>query len=463
MRLLRTALALSLLPLLAVAAPAPSAPPPAVPDATVTGPVTGGLRGHPWYDPAFETASVGYVEEEFFLSGTARALTTAAAPAAYTTRVFVVRPKEPKRFNGTVVVEWDNVTAQAAFSPMFTWTHRLLLREGYAFASVSAQAAGVCCAPLSHKVWDPVRYQPLSHPGDDYSFDVFAQSVKALRAPKALAPLGPLKAKRVLAVGNSQSASRLHTWLERVQAQTGVVDGVILDAGGSKQMTKPPLVPTVHLLSEDGIDAEVPDQLGSRTYRLWEVPGASHNDAETARHIDFGGAGRNGVDAPKTSFAEHEALHETFHYGEEGPGTWVGCQPVGQGGNEYPRGYAVSAALHQLDRWVRTGVPAGQPPRVRFDDSGAIVRDAYGHPLGGLRLPPLDVPVARYLATTCGLFGQTVPLSPTELSALYPTHDDYVAKVRVAVQRAVRAGWLLPPDAAEHLRFAERSAIPAWR
>lgn len=125
---------------------AAEAEPPPTPDPTVEGPIGGaGIHGHPWFDPAFEVESIGFVEEEYFISGPARALTTDAADAEYKTRIFVVRPAAAEDFNGTVVVEWDNVTAQAAFSPMWTWLHPLLLREGYAFVSVSAQAAGVCC------------------------------------------------------------------------------------------------------------------------------------------------------------------------------------------------------------------------------------------------------------------------------------------------------------------------------
>ena len=442
---------------------APSGGPLATPTPAVEGPVgTTGIHGHPWYDPPFEVASIGYVEEEYFVSGTARTMTTEApSTAPYTTRILVVRPKRQGAFNGTVVVEWDNVTAQAAFSPMFTWLHPMLLRAGYAFVSVSAQSAGVCCSPLSHKVWDPVRYESLSHPGDDYSFDIYSQVVQALRAPGPVDPMGGLDVRDVIATGNSQSASRLHTYVNEVQDRIGLIDAFFLDAGGSKTFDHAPSVPVLHFLSEDGISAEPPNVLGTANYRLWEVPGASHNDADTARHIDGGGLTRNSIDTPKHSYAEHEAMHAEMHYGEEGPSTFASCQPVGQGGNEFPRRYAVMAAMRHLERWVTKGKPAPQPPRVRFED-GEIVRDAYGHPVGGVRLPPLDVPVARYLATTCGLFGQTVPLDPGTLATLYPTHDAYVAAMRAATERALAKGYLLAPEAAELMGLAERSAIPAW-
>ncbi|HLG00696.1 MAG TPA: alpha/beta hydrolase domain-containing protein [Acidimicrobiia bacterium] len=429
---------------------------------TVEGPITGGIHGHPWYDPAFEVGSQGYVEEEYFLSGVARSH-PAGTSAAYKTRILVIRPASPLRFNGTVVVEWDNVTAQAAFSPMFAWAHPLLLRDGYAFVSVSAQAAGVCCSPLSHFVWDPLRYGSLIHPEDVYSFDIYSQAIESLvhPSPPPEDPLGGLVVNKVIAVGQSQSANRLHTYVNEVHNAVDLIDGFIIDAGGSKNFPTPPSDPVIHFLSEDGITAAAPDRMGHPNYRLWEAPAASHNDADTARHIDGGQAQRNAIPGwPQFPYSEDERLHaEGLHYGEEGPSTYAGCQVLGEGGNEYPRRYAVQAALDHMNRWVTDGVAAPQPPRVQFTGS-TIARDDFGHPLGGVRLPPIDVPVARYFATTCALFGHTVALDPATLLELYPTHADYVSAMQAATDAAVGAGFMLAEDGEELMGMAEASAIP---
>src|SRR5262249_25132827 len=70
---------------------------------------------------AFDLAKVGYEEAEYFISGTATAYTSATplsadgkwsvtpgTTAPYKTRIVVYRPTDPKKFNGTVVVEWLN-------------------------------------------------------------------------------------------------------------------------------------------------------------------------------------------------------------------------------------------------------------------------------------------------------------------------------------------------------------------
>jgi hypothetical protein len=437
-----------------------------VPNPIVTGPITGGIHGHPWNDQPFELADIGYTEREYFITGTAKTYTATPTTAAYTTRILVYHPANVADFNGTTIVEWDNVTAQAAFTPIWDWTHHFALANGYAFVFVSAQAAGVCCSPLSHQVWDPVRYLPLSHPGDDYSFDIYSQAIQAVRNPANIDPMDGLVTQRVLAVGQSQSAGRLKTYIEKVQDDAQVADGFLVDAGGGKTWAVEPPVPVIQLLSEDGLspaDPVFPSTLStSPNYRLWEVPAGSHNDSTTPEHRSV--FRDRGIDNPKHPYAEEEALHANgLKYGEEGPSPHLTCSPVFlKSGNEYPRRYVDDAAIYHLDRWMRgLGTPP-VAPRAAFDSAGQIARDAYGNALGGIRLPPIDVPVATYRATVCALFGITVPLDPTTLAALYPTHDDYVTKMQAATDSAVAAGFLLPSDAAELMAKANASLIPSW-
>jgi hypothetical protein len=115
--------------------------------------------------------------------------------------------------------------------------------------------------------------------------------------------------------------------------------------------------------------------------------------------------------------------------------------------------YAASTALHQLDRWVRTGTAPPVTPRFTFDETtGQLAKDEHGNTRGGIRMPPVEVPVATYLTTACGLGGITVPFTDAQVQALYPTFADYQDKMRRATDRAVRQGWLLPPDARDQMR-----------
>ena len=100
--------------------------------------------------------AAGYVEGEFFLEGTAQSYSqhgewTAdgawdAVPgetAPFAIRLLVRYPRDPTRFNGVVFVEWFNVSAQSEGDPNFSLLHAELLREGYAYVGVGAQAAGI--------------------------------------------------------------------------------------------------------------------------------------------------------------------------------------------------------------------------------------------------------------------------------------------------------------------------------
>src|SRR5262249_59513368 len=53
--------------------------------------------------------------------------------------------------------------------------------------------------------------------------------------------------------------------------------------------------------------------------------------------------------------------------------------------------------------------------------------------------------------------GTPFPLYPPPLPRLYPTHADYVSKVTKASQDLVKAGFLLPADAAQTIDKARRS------
>jgi hypothetical protein len=148
----------------------------------VTGPITTG-NGVPviFAHTSYDLAQVGYRQTEFFLSGTATAYAPAgpltvdgrwkvrpSSHAPFTTRIVVDRPTA-RRFNGTVVVEWLNVSGGVDASPDWIQMHDELIRSGYAWVGVSAQKVGLDALKNPSDAampGDPVRYAPLQHPGD---------------------------------------------------------------------------------------------------------------------------------------------------------------------------------------------------------------------------------------------------------------------------------------------------------
>jgi Alpha/beta hydrolase domain len=120
--------------------------------ARASGPVTGG-KGWPFGSP-LNVEQYGCVLEEFLIEGVAQSYEPTpgstigldgkwsvqpAGTAEYRTRMYVVRPTDPARFNGVVVVNWQNVTSGVdlgAPSPRE-------MRNGYAWAGVTTQRVAI--------------------------------------------------------------------------------------------------------------------------------------------------------------------------------------------------------------------------------------------------------------------------------------------------------------------------------
>src|SRR5262249_7381793 len=155
----------------------------------------------------------GATEEEFVVEGDAtryrllddeysfdgRWEVEPAGTSSYRTRALVVRPS-PDRFNGTVIVVWNNVSI--GVDGMYAGPDlAAVVADGFAVVGVSAQHVGID-GPMGLVATDPDRYSRLDHPGDDYSYDIFTQVARLARAESAKF-LGGLEVAHVVAAGAS--------------------------------------------------------------------------------------------------------------------------------------------------------------------------------------------------------------------------------------------------------------------
>ena len=203
----------------------------------------------------------GYVEEEYFFSGVAQerdedGALTGGPEAEFVSRILVRRPTDPAVFNGTIFLEWYNVTGQSDTDVLWNAAHDMLMREGFVHVGVSAQQTGVSGnSPLALKNWDPVRYGPLLHPGDAYSWDIYAQAGRVL-FDKALqpGPMGELSPQRIIAGGESQSSFRLVAYSDVIQREHQLFDGFFLHTGPVQGKGVDDVgVPVMHFISETEI------------------------------------------------------------------------------------------------------------------------------------------------------------------------------------------------------------------
>lgn len=478
-----------------------------VPSPTITLPPD---VNEPYFPGAGDLAADGYVQEEFFFSGEARAYTNNAplstdgewdtaesgVTAPYRVRMVVNRPEKPREFNGTVLVEWLNVSGGSEGAPDWTLMREEIVRQGYAYVGVGVQWVGVASPnppplptfPGSLIVTDPARYGSLVHPGDSFSYDIFSQAARALRTPDGPDPLGPLRApERVIALGESQSASRMVTYINGVHPLADVYDGFFVHSRFSSSAPlsqslvagfgTPPIVPPtpnipapaptlirdldglpvfVFQTETDVVLANGAERADGPWYREWEITGSAHADAfivtqgENARELTSFICGPEGTTVPINA----------------GPQTW-----------------AIRAALRHMNRWVATGI--APPSGERIERDGPFIRrDATtGIALGGIRLPDIEVPTLTLSGERgaggnlfCFLFGKSDPWNgdgdawdgtpddpsgtpEPDLAELYPTHGSYVSQVVKATTQSIRSGYILKADAADFVQPAVQSDI----
>jgi len=437
---------------------------------TVTGPVTGGTHDQPWNAmPSGLADRYGYVEEEYFLEGEATAYAlqgeqsedghwdvSEAGTAPYKTRIIVRRPADAGDFSGTVYVEWLNVTAGVDGDPDFGLNHPVILGDGSAYVGVSAQRAGiegggVLTVPgvqvQALKQWDPERYGDLVHPGDNYSYDIYSQAAQAVRRPGDVDVLDGLDVRNVIAMGESQSAARMVTYVNAVHPVAGIYDGFLVHSRGGGGA---PLEDTPDILGQ-GVarirdDLDVPVMQFQTETDLFGVLGfhrASQDDTDMLRTWEAAG----------TAHADQAILDYNAELASEEGGGGFDLAAMCGSINTGPQAQVVRAALSALRDWVVDGTEPPEAPRLHTEGE-AIVRDRWGIALGGIRTPGVDAPVSVLTGEApagrsvfCMLFGDTVPFDPATIASLYPTDDTYVAAVTDSANAAVDAGFLLRADA----------------
>lgn len=484
-----------------------------------------GQHGFPFISSSLNLASRKYVEKEFLFAGTARAFVNAGewandgrwpvtlnpgVTAPYKVRMLVRRPVDPSRFNGTVIVEWLNVSA--GFDLAFDWAFAKeeMIDEGYAYVGVTVQHLGA----TGLQDWEEGpgdRYAAISHPGDSFAFDIYSQAGRAIRRPRSgdPKPLGELtdRIKAVIADGESQSAYYLFTYYNAIHPSARVYDGFLLHGTGFGAP-----------LSMDIADfwgSPIPDGVPATTWIDAPYPSKLRTDSATPLLVvqaetdlsDFlGGAARSIHGQADAKYLRIWEIAGTAHF--DGwvisrtqpdldktlpgiPPLACNAPPVNPGNSH---AYAMNAAIHALNLWVRHGYAPASAPRLSFnvpeDDLATINTDpSTGLAIGGLRLPDVAVPIAtlsgfrqdaavdppdscafqfgtydrwnRDSDTWDGQVGLDVSPTPEpDLQLLYPTRSDYLRKVAEATLRSTLAGFLRPRDAVTVLRDAARADVP---
>ena len=380
----------------------------------------------------------GYVWEQFTLTGD-------VAGEQYRTLLQVIRPEDPARSSGVVVVEpWH----RAGYWTLYSKVQGYLARQGHAAAIVLSNA-NVLESVI--KVQDPAAFADLHLPGGEFAdSEVIAHAGMVLRSGGAL----PVAPRKIILGGQSTEAYWVRRFIVQEHDRALVDDRHVFDGyfpaqsalSSPRGIIHDVDVPVVELQGESELIrsfARGGNEVAFRRddgdwYRLYEVPGMPHvcsrNGASSARLASMNCQSSNWSNFP---------LFEVFH-----------------------------VALDNLVTWVDSGVAAPNGQRIATRDAGrTIARDAHGNALGGMRTSYFDVPTATIHATCgetpedlrgerCDFYAWDEPFSAAKLRSLYGSHDEYVARVNDSLDTLVAARWFLAEDAVEFRDEAGIASVP---
>lgn len=245
-----------------------------VPLPVFSGPVPVTADSHPWNGAAWQTKPIplekyGYEEFEYLASGVSNVYqaspnagfkVTVKASGPYTTRVFIRRPKNMKKFSGRVVVEIINMSAGYDFTAMWAALWERIIDNGDVYVGITSKPNVF----EGMKQFDSARYSTLSMANpvpvaeqtcgtlpdeagynpdlsklyeNGLAWDIFSQVGALMKTKGNKNPLGK-PAKYVFLAGESQSGGYLFTYHKYIHpiAKTG---GSPFTMGSSSRRRRP--------------------------------------------------------------------------------------------------------------------------------------------------------------------------------------------------------------------------------
>lgn len=433
-----------------------------------------------------DLAKAGYVEEEYYLSGIAAAITAEGkilTKAPYITRILVRKPGDPKKFNGTVVIEPFSWFGERAAGWILTRDY--LLREGFAYVgytlSINKPDADPKFPPVSDTIengdqdpnqlyrnivnldfmrrFDYARYSPLGGYYDPVRFrrggepDPFVPQSQAIGAQLALllksnTQDGPMQHLQVDRVYVNSWAVTSQIWMDYLDQgrhqKWRMADGSpLIDAYMTGRMAygevggdvvrvprkMPQDVPFVTIFSQSELmhdameNIALPPDTDHPKLRYYEIVGMPH-----LRISDLG------------------TEHREFFAVDVGKADDPRCQTL----YDEPVEVVAAALLDRMDKWVRQGEPMPKAARVVRKGRSVARDELTGNMIGGVRPPWVQVPAAKYMTEqelNCGLVYDTkIPYSAQTLRKIYGSFDTYAKRFETAKAKSIREGYLLPED-----------------
>jgi len=366
----------------------------------------------------------GYRTLEYFVSGT-------AAGQPYTTRVVVRRPGNDGDFSGLALAESMH---SSGAGHMFEFTSAYLMDAGHVAIEI------LTTSPQQFVDFNAARYAALKV-GDGQANDILAQLGSLMKSRNG--PLDNLTIRKMVLGGTSMSAGTLINYLAvhpryRTPDMQHIFDGYMPTSNGSDipRIDVPVIqMPTMQEVSTNVTRRDDGDEPGNQ-FRLYEYAAIGHVDS------------RDNV----------RLLPNPCVY------------PL----STFPTQAYFSVTLYHLLRWVDEGIVPPRAKRIWLDrdienDGSQMVLDDDGNPVGGIRNPYVDVPIASYAPVNvaadplpaevsayvranpgvganimCRLSVYQLPFTPEKLKSLYGSPRAYRRAFTASLEALEAEGWSLP-------------------
>ena len=512
---------------LAVASPAAASGGGGTPLPHVTGPLAVTATSYP-FGAADHTlvpedlSKVGYVEDEYLVSGKANvyswtppaAATVRTPNAPYTTRILVRRPAKASRFSGNVVVEMLNPSNRFDLNIGWAMAHRQMVRNGDAWVGITDKPIDV----VALKKFDLARYGSLSFANplalddptncpnpvssvdsttasrgteDGLAWDIYSQVGALLRSRDSDNPVGyrshrhdwrgghgghQVAAKHLYGFGYSQTGGYLYDYINAIHpldvARNGghpIYDGYIVAVAGAGFVGSVPINqceaiphPGQPPLQFSNVGVPIIHVMSQSDYLRALTVRRPDSDApaDRYRHYEMAGAAHATPDELNFSAAPADIIKA---------GVAVPPMNCNEGPrSRFPSRIFFDAVLRNLDQWVRYGISPPHADPIATQTTGTTttgVVDQFGNVVGGLRSPYLDVPTSTWFGTStgasfCAIAGHEVPFDAARLQQLYPSHGAYVRAVAKDTARLVAGRYITGYDGLDLIREAAQANIP---
>ena len=295
-------------------------------------------------------AYYGYVEEEFFIQGSAH---TYASPLGstpqitstlpYQTRILVRRPADSKNYSGHVILEPLHPSHSA---PSLAVDFRWIYANGDVWVGVEPPANNALL-----QTFNKARYGALTANAALPVYDILSQVAALVQS--SLSPIPMLRVRSVFMQGVSATCSTVSQYVISFHANTTLANGHPIVNGyfpGECSTLLPDVnVPVIRINTQLDFNAatrKADSDNASGRYRLYEVAGANH------------------LASSGPQFGENLGiLHAIGVTGSIGD-TISQCQefgpPLYAALNDFPIWTVYDAAMRNLQQWVDHGV---RPPR----------------------------------------------------------------------------------------------------